>query len=234
MTAARVSVTLQALAFCLIHQFIHFNLSMRTRVKICGITRPQDALMAASAGCDAIGLVFYADSLRNVSVEQAVEIITSLPAFVAPVGLFVNAETDRIDAVLSKVRLSFLQFHGDETPEQCRQFGMPYIKAIRVRPGANLLQYAAAYGDASALLFDTYTEGVAGGTGQAFDWKLIPADLPQPVILAGGLNAGNVGMAIRQIRPFAVDVSGGVEAAKGIKDADKLAAFMRGVYDANV
>lgn len=207
---------------------------MRTRVKICGITRSQDALLAASAGCDAIGLVFYDKSPRNVSAEQAAAVAASLPAFVASVGLFVDASADNIRGVLSKVRLDLLQFHGDETPEQCRQFSVPYIKAIRVRPGANLLQYAAAYGDARALLFDTYTEGVAGGTGHVFDWNLIPQGLPQPVILAGGLNADNVGAAIRRVGPYAVDVSGGVEAAKGIKDADKLNAFMRGVSNASV
>lgn len=207
---------------------------MRTRVKICGITRPEDADLAVAYGCDAIGLVFYAPSPRNVTMDAAAEIVARLPAFVSAVGLFVNAQTDEIRAVLGKVGLDMLQFHGDESPEQCRQFGIPYIKAIRVKPGANLLQYAAAYADAKALLFDTYTEGVAGGTGQAFDWNLIPENIPQPVVLAGGLNSANVGEAIRKIHPYAVDVSGGVEAAKGIKDADKLAAFMRGVRDASL
>ena len=207
---------------------------MRTRVKICGITRPEDADMAVAYGCDAIGLVFYAPSPRNVTIDAAAEIVARLPAFVSAVGLFVNAPADEIGEVLSKVQLNMLQFHGDESPEHCRQFDIPYMKAIRVKPGANLLQYAAAYADAKALLFDTYTEGVAGGTGQTFDWNLIPENIPQPVVLAGGLNPANVGEAIRKIHPYAVDVSGGVEAAKGIKDADKLAAFMRGVRDASL
>lgn len=207
---------------------------MRTRVKICGITRVQDALTAVQCGCDAIGLVFYGGSARNVSREQAAAIVAALPAFVSAVGLFVNAAEGEVHDVLSKVRLDLLQFHGDETPEQCRRYGVPYMKAIRVRPGANLLQYAADYSDAKALLLDAYAEGVAGGTGQVFDWSLIPKNLPQTVILAGGLNPGNVAEAIRQVRPYAVDVSGGVEAAKGIKDAEKIAAFMRGVSNANV
>lgn len=207
---------------------------MRTRVKICGITRVQDALAAAQNGCDAIGLVFYAGSPRNVSLEQAAAIVAVLPAFVSVVGLFVDAAEHEVHRILSQARLDLLQFHGDETPEQCRAYGLPYMKAIRVKPSANLLQYAADYSDAKALLLDAYAEGVAGGTGQVFDWNLIPKNLPQAVVLAGGLNPGNVAAAIRQVRPYAVDVSGGVEAAKGIKDAEKIAAFMRGVSNANV
>lgn len=205
---------------------------MRTRVKICGITRVADALAAVQHGCDAIGLVFYAKSPRNVSPQQAAEIVARLPAFVTSVGLFVDATPAEIKAVLATVRLDLLQFHGDETPQQCRQYGLPYMKAIRVKADTNLLQYAAEYSDAQALLLDAYAEGVAGGTGQVFDWGLIPANLPLPIVLAGGLNAGNVSAAIQQVRPYAVDVSGGVEATKGIKDAAKIAAFMRGVEDA--
>ena len=205
---------------------------MRTRVKICGITRVEDALAAVHHGCDAIGLVFYAKSPRNVSPQQAAEIVARLPAFVTAVGLFVDAAPAEIKAVLAAVRLDLLQFHGDETPQQCRQYGLPYMKAIRVKADTNLLQYAAEYNDAQALLLDAYAEGVAGGTGQVFDWSLIPENLPLPIVLAGGLNAGNVSAAIQQVHPYAVDVSGGVEVTKGIKDADKIAAFMRGVEDA--
>lgn len=204
---------------------------MRTRVKICGITRVEDAQAAVAHGCDAIGLVFYAPSPRYVMPEIARAIAAQLPPFVQAVGLFVDAEPEYVRAVLAEVRLDLLQFHGDETPEYCRQFGVPYMKAVRVRPETNLLQYAAAYADAKALLLDTYVSGTPGGTGQTFDWSLIPADLPKPVVLAGGLDAGNVAEAIRQARPYAVDVSGGVEREKGIKDADKIAAFMRGVLN---
>ena len=209
-------------------------LPSRTRVKFCGITRVEDALAAVSCGCDAIGLVFYAPSPRNVSLETAADIVASLPPFVSAVGLFVDATEDEIGAVLARTRLDLLQFHGEEMPTQCRAYGLPYMKAIRVQPGANLLQYATDYSDARALLFDTYTAGVAGGTGKVFDWSLIPKNLPQAVVLAGGLDAKNVAAAIRQVRPYAVDVSGGVESAKGIKDAEKMAAFMRGVSDASL
>lgn len=204
---------------------------MRTRVKICGITSVKDALTAAQHGTDAIGLVFYAKSPRNVSIAQAAEIVAKLPAFVSAVGLFVDAAPEEIRAVLARVKLDLLQFHGDEAPEECRQYSLPYMKAVRVQADTNLLQYAADYGDAKALLLDAYTEGVVGGTGQTFDWNLIPENLPKNIVLAGGLNASNVGLAIRQVRPYAVDVSGGVEITKGIKDADKIAAFMRGVAD---
>jgi phosphoribosylanthranilate isomerase len=207
---------------------------LRTRVKICGITRIEDALAAVACGCDAIGLVFYDNSPRNVSPDQAASIVAALPAFVSAVGLFVDASAEAVQATLAKVRLELLQFHGEESAEYCRQFHTPYMKAIRVRPGTNLLQCAAEYADAKALLLDTYSEGVAGGTGHVFDWNLIPASLTIPVVLAGGLNAGNVGDAIRRVRPYAVDVSGGVEREKGIKDVDKIAAFMRGVMDADV
>ncbi|MCX7627740.1 MAG: phosphoribosylanthranilate isomerase [Methylophilaceae bacterium] len=202
---------------------------MRTRVKICGITRVADAHAAIAHGCDAIGLVFHAPSPRHVSVERAREIVASLPPFVTVVGLFVDAEIKVVRDVLHCVRLDLLQFHGNESPEYCRQLGVPYIKAVRVRPQTNLLQYAANFSSARALLLDAYVEGKAGGTGQRFDWRLIPAELPQPFILAGGLDAGNVGEAIRRVRPYAVDVSGGVEQEKGIKDVGKIAAFMQQV-----
>ncbi len=202
---------------------------MRVRAKICGITRVEDALLAVQNGADAIGLVFYAPSPRNVSIRQAVSIANQVPAFVSVVGLFVNAEAGFVNEVLAQVQLDLLQFHGDETPEYCAQFKRPFIKAIRVKNDTNLVQCAKDFSAAKALLLDTYTDGVAGGTGHVFDWDLIPSQLDKPVILAGGLNAGNVAQAIEKVKPYAVDVSGGVEATKGIKDATKIAAFMQQV-----
>ncbi|MGB2832296.1 MAG: phosphoribosylanthranilate isomerase [Methylotenera sp.] len=203
---------------------------MRTRVKICGITRLEDALRAVEHGADAIGLVFYAPSPRNVSINYAAEIANQIPAFVTVVGLFVNAEASFINEVISKVKLDLLQFHGDETPAECARYSLPFIKAIRVKSSTNLVQYAQDFAEARALLLDAYTEGVVGGTGHVFDWNLIPKQLTKSVILAGGLNADNVADAIAQVKPYAVDVSGGVELSKGIKDAAKLAAFMQQVY----
>jgi len=205
---------------------------LRTRVKICGITRIEDALEAVKQGADAIGLVFYTQSPRYVTPEQAAAIASKIPAFVSIVGLFVDADAAEIKQVLSKVRLDLLQFHGDEPPAQCRQFSIPYMKAVRVKTDTNLVQYAAEYADAKALLLDAFAEGVPGGTGQVFDWTLIPQNLALPVVLAGGLNAENVGQAISHVKPYAVDVSGGVEVSKGIKDAAKIAAFMQGVSNA--
>jgi len=202
---------------------------LRTRVKICGLTRPEDALQAVNVGADAIGLVFYTNSPRNVSIAQAIEIARQVPAFVTIVGLFVNAEADFVKEVIAKVKLNLLQFHGDETPVECAQYGLPYIKAIRVKPDTNLVQYEQDFNEAKGLLLDAYTEGVVGGTGHQFDWNLIPKTLTKPVILAGGLNAENVAGAIKKVRPFAVDVSGGVELSKGIKDAQKIAAFVQQV-----
>lgn len=207
---------------------------MKTRVKICGITRVEDALEAAEQGADAIGLVFYAPSPRNVSIEVARAIVAALPPFVSVVGLFVNAPKANIDAVLAEVRLNVLQFHGDETPVDCMQFNLPFLKAIRVNADTNLLQYDIEFKHAHALLLDAYSDATYGGTGLTFDWNLIPAELSKPIILAGGLNAGNVGQAIKQVKPYAVDVSGGVELSKGIKDADKIAAFMQGVSNASI
>ena len=204
-------------------------MTMRTRVKICGITRVEDALAAVRLGADAIGLVFYAESPRNVSLQAAQEIVAVLPPFISVAGLFVNASQNKIETVLSQLRLDVLQFHGDETAADCAQFNLPYIKAIRVKPDTNLLQCCLEFNSAKALLLDAYTDAAYGGTGHVFDWYLIPRSLPLPVILAGGLTAENVGAAIQQIQPYAVDVSGGVEQAKGIKDAEKIAAFMRAV-----
>ena len=203
---------------------------MRVRVKICGITRVEDALSAVEQGADAIGLVFYDQSPRNVSIKQAIEIASNVPAFVSVVGLFVNAEPSFINEVISNAKIDLLQFHGDETPEECTSYSLPFIKAIRVQSDTNLVQYAKEYSAAKALLLDAYTEGVAGGTGHVFDWNLIPKQLAKPIILAGGLKTDNVAQAIKQVMPYAVDVSGGVEASKGVKDAAKIAAFMRQVY----
>lgn len=201
--------------------------NLRTRVKICGITSVEDALMVVAQGCDAIGLVFYAPSPRYVLPEQAAMIVAALPPFITAVGLFVDATQNEIQSVLATVDLDCLQFHGNETPEQCRVYGLQYMKAIRVQPDTNLLQYEIDFYDAKALLLDAYVEGLVGGTGQAFDWNLIPKTLVKPIVLAGGLTADNVALAIKQTSPYAVDVSGGVEKAKGIKDAAKVAAFMK-------
>ncbi|WP_339462851.1 phosphoribosylanthranilate isomerase [Pseudomonas sp. EA_105y_Pfl2_R69] len=202
------------------------------RSKICGITRIEDALSAAEAGADAIGLVFYAKSPRAVSVQQARAIIAALPPFVTTVGLFVDADRQELDEILAAVPLDLLQFHGDESPAFCEALQRPYIKALRVKPGDDLVVRVAAYGQASGVLLDTYVPGIPGGTGEAFDWSLVPQGLSKPIILAGGLVAENVAAAIRQVRPYAVDVSGGVEARKGIKDAEKIRAFMRAVKTA--
>jgi phosphoribosylanthranilate isomerase len=200
-----------------------------TRIKICGITREQDVLAVANGGADALGLVFYENSPRHVGVEQAAKLVRAMPPFVTVVGLFVNPTAAYVREVLAKVPLDVLQFHGEETPEFCRQFGRPYLKAIRVKAGVDLVECAARYADAQGLLLDAYVEGTQGGTGESFDWALIPQNLPLPVILSGGLHAGNVAQAIKQVRPYAVDVSSGVEASKGIKDAAKVAAFIKEV-----
>ena len=202
---------------------------MRVRVKICGITRIEDAMCAVEQGVDAIGLVFYEPSPRNVNINQAYEIANSVPAFVSVVGLFVNAEPGFIHEVISKVKIDLLQFHGDETPEQCASYNLPFMKAIRVKSDTNLVQCAKDFSAAKALLLDAYHENAVGGTGQVFDWNLIPKQLTKPIILAGGLNPENIRQAIERVSPYAVDVSGGVEASKGIKDAAKIAAFMHQV-----
>lgn len=205
---------------------------MRTRVKICGITRPVDALSAAEAGADAVGLVFAEDSRRYVSMDQARAICARLPPFITVVGLFVDAPSERIHAVLGQIPLALLQFHGHETPEQCRAYGRPYIKAIHMRVGEDpqIQAQAQRYGDAAGFLLDTYSPMAAGGTGQVFDWSRVPRELNRPLILAGGLTPDNVAAAIKQVRPYAVDVSSGVEQSKGIKDAAKITAFLRSVY----
>jgi len=205
-----------------------------TRIKICGITRPEDALRAAELGADAIGLIFFAGSARHVTAARALEVIARLPPFVTTVGLFVDASPAEVEAVLSVVPLDLLQFHGDESPAYCEGFDRPYIKAIAAAPGVDLLQSAGFHAKARALLVDAYVPGVAGGTGVQADWSAIPRNLPIPVVLAGGLHAGNVSEAIRTVQPWAVDVSSGVEQSRGIKDHNKMAAFVRGVRDADV
>lgn len=199
------------------------------RSKICGITRMEDALAAVEAGADAIGFVFYAKSPRAVTVQQARAIIAGLPPFVTTVGLFVNASACELNETLDAVPLDLLQFHGDETPDECAGYHRPYIKALRVRAGDDIAASCAAYAGASGILLDAYVEGIPGGTGEAFDWSLIPQGLSKPIILAGGLCAENVAQAIAQVRPYAVDVSGGVEQGKGIKDSAKIRAFMQAV-----
>ncbi|AKT31710.1 phosphoribosylanthranilate isomerase [Pseudomonas syringae pv. actinidiae] len=199
------------------------------RSKICGITRIEDALAAAEAGADAIGLVFYPKSPRAVTVLQARAIIAALPPFITTVGLFVNASRCELNETLDAVALDMLQFHGDETPEECDGYHRPYIKALRVKAGDDIAQACRTYRNARGVLLDTYVEGVPGGTGETFDWALIPDDLDKPVILAGGLTSANVAQAIAQVRPYAVDVSGGVEKSKGIKDREKILAFMSAV-----
>jgi phosphoribosylanthranilate isomerase len=202
---------------------------MSIRVKVCGITRVEDALAAVHLGANAVGFVFWERSARYISPAGARGIVSALPPFVTSVGVYVDPEAGWVDESISVAGLNLLQFHGSESPEFCRQFSLPYIKAVRVRAGLDLLQYASLYAGAIGLLLDTYVEGEPGGTGEVFDWNLIPRNLPLPLILSGGLNAGNITSAIRQARPWAVDVSSGVEAAKGIKDSEKIAAFMRGV-----
>ena len=205
----------------------------RTRIKICGITRPEDALLAARSGADAIGLVFYDRSPRTVSIEQAREITAALPPFIMAVGLFVDADRDQLDSVLAQVPLGILQFHGDESPESCQLPGMPYIKALRVRPDLDIGIEARRYASACGLLLDSYQDGVPGGTGQSFNWADVPAGLKKPIILAGGLTAANVAKAIQTVRPYAVDVSSGVEAGKGIKDPVRVRQFIAAVHDAD-
>ncbi|MGE8497449.1 MAG: phosphoribosylanthranilate isomerase [Pseudomonas sp.] len=196
------------------------------RSKICGITRIEDALVAIDAGADAIGLVFYAKSPRAVSVAQAKAILAALPPFVTTVGLFVDIERDALNAILAEVPLDLLQFHGDETLADCEGYGRPYIKALRVKQGDDVAAQIAAYPSAAGVLLDTFVAGVPGGTGEAFDWSLVPRGVKTPIILAGGLTPDNVRGAIEQVRPYGVDVSGGVEASKGIKDAAKVRAFV--------
>lgn len=206
---------------------------MRTRVKICGLTRTEDVQAACEAGADAIGLVFYPPSPRAVTVEQARSILLDVPPFVTVTALFVNPSVDEVQAVLAQIpAISLLQFHGDESAAFCRQFGRAYIKAIPMRDDVDLAQQALLYEDALGLLVDTYKPGIPGGSGESFDWHRLPQSLSKPLILAGGLTPNNVAEAIQQVAPYAVDVSGGVEASKGVKDTAKVIAFMASVASA--
>lgn len=209
---------------------------MRTRVKICGITRVDDALAACRAGADAIGFVFYGPSPRNVAPEAVRDMLRYLPPFVTSVGLFVDPEPELVESVLRVAPLDLLQFHGNEAPDQCERYDRPYIKAVRMRPGIDLLEYARRFVRSRGLLLDAYVSGTHGGTGKRFDWKLVPAELPLPIILSGGLDPDNIAEAVRQVRPVAVDVSSGVESAdggKGIKDPRRILNFITGVRNAD-
>ncbi len=205
----------------------------RTRVKICGITRLEDALCAVEAGADSLGFVFYSKSPRAIEPQAAAEIIRKLPAFVTTTGLFVDADAEYIDLVIRETRIDLLQFHGDESPEFCNSFSRPFIKALRMKPGLNLNNEYQRYSDSQAILLDAYRPGVPGGTGEVFDWDLIPTPHKAPLILAGGLTCDNVAQAVEVVQPFAVDVSGGVEQSKGIKDAVKIVKFINEVTRAN-
>jgi phosphoribosylanthranilate isomerase len=202
----------------------------RTRIKICGITRPEDAKAVVDAGADAIGLVFYPPSPRAVSIQQAQEVVADVPAFVTVTALFVNPSVEEVQSVLDGVRIDLIQFHGDEDDDFCRQFGHPYIKALRVRQASDVVALCLRFPSALAVLLDSYKPGVPGGTGETFDWSLVPETPPKPIILAGGLDPENVNHAIDVVHPYAVDVSGGVEAAKGIKDHGKITEFVNEVY----
>ena len=206
---------------------------MAVRVKICGITRVQDLQAACVAGADAVGFVFYERSPRHVAIEAAAALVRALPPFVQSVGLFVDAEPAFIERVLQAAPLDLLQFHGNESPADCARYGRPYIKAVRVNRDTDLLKYAADFDAARGLLLDAFVPGVPGGTGERFDWSLIPPDLPKPVILSGGLTPDNVADAVQRVRPWAVDVSSGVEASKGIKDAHQIARFIANAKEAS-
>jgi phosphoribosylanthranilate isomerase len=207
---------------------------VKTFVKICGVTRTADALAAARHGAHAIGLVFYGPSPRYVDPDVAAAIVRALPPFITTVGLFVDADEDAVRAIAAHTGVQLLQFHGAESADFCASFGLPYMKAVQVRPGVDLLQYARVFASAKALLLDAFHEDLRGGTGAVFDWGLIPRALPLPIVLSGGLTPENVGDAIRRVNPTAVDVSSGVEASRGVKDEAKIAAFITGVRNADV
>jgi len=205
---------------------------LKTRIKICGLTREEDVDAAVAAGADAIGFVFYSPSPRYVTPKRAAELAARIPPFVDVVGLFVNETPTNVLAACKALPINILQFHGDEDVAYCRQFGRPYLRAARVRPGFDLVEFARSFPDARGLLLDAFVEGYGGG-GHVFDWTLIPPDLPGYLVLSGGLNADNVGRAIGSVRPVAVDVSSGVEMSKGIKDHHKIAAFVAAVRAAD-
>lgn len=203
--------------------------SHRTRIKICGLRDPGHARLAAQEGADAIGLVFYPGSPRRVEPDAAAVVAAVLPPFVAAVGLFVNPSEAEVRRVLARVPLDVLQFHGDEAPEFCAAFGRPFVRAVRMEAGTDLVEYAHRFAGAKALLLDAYSPELPGGTGLTFDWTRIPRELPIPLILSGGLDASNVGRAMREARPWAVDVSSGVESSRGVKDPAKIVEFIRSV-----
>jgi phosphoribosylanthranilate isomerase len=213
--------------------FLLKDVLLVTRIKICGLTRLDDLLAAVQAGADAIGLVFYPPSPRHVDLKTAAELARAVPPLVTIVGLFVNADPSLVKETLAAVPIHLLQFHGDEDESYCRQFDRPYMKAVRVKPGMDLVQYADGFPSAQAILLDAFVEGYGGG-GKVFDWALIPPALGKPIVLSGGLDAGNVGEAISRVRPAAVDVSSGVEAVRGIKDAEKIRAFVAAVRAAEL
>ena len=207
-------------------------MNQRTRIKICGLTREADVDAAVEAGADAIGFVLYDKSSRHVSLQRATELARRLPVFVMPVGLFVNASEAALDAAVQAIPQLLPQFHGDETPEDCRRPGRPYLRAARMAAGFDLLDFASRFSDAQALLLDAHVDGYGGG-GKVFDWSDIPHNVPLPVVLSGGLHAGNVIPGIQLVRPWAVDVSSGVESAKGIKDAQAIRRFCDAVREAD-
>lgn len=211
---------------------VNTQIKTTIRTKICGLTRPEDVASAVEAGADALGFVFYEPSPRSVDVEQAKELIKSVPAFVTTVALFVDPSVELVEQVIAECQIDLLQFHGEETPEFCQQFSRPYMKAVRVKNTEDIEKADQIYTDAKALLLDAYVENIPGGTGKTFDWSLVPSKLTKPWILAGGLSVENVKSSILQTQPYAVDVSGGVEAAKGIKSADKIQQFISEVRSA--
>jgi len=207
---------------------------LRTKIKICGITNLRNAREAARLGVDALGFVFFSESPRYIEPKKARVIINLLPSFVSRVGLFVNAPKEEVLSAISESRVNVLQFHGDEEEEFCNQFNLPYIKAISFKDGINLLEYCQLYASSSAILIDTYSQKMRGGTGKTFNWDLIPKQLPLPIIIAGGLDSKNVSSLINSVNPYGVDVSGGVELDKGIKDHNMMKNFVLGVNNAAI
>ena len=207
---------------------------MRTKIKICGITNSKNALDAVDLGVDALGFVFFGESPRYIEPKKARKIINLLPLFVLRVGLFVNASKEEVLSAISDSSVNVLQFHGDEDEQFCNQFNLPYIKATSFQDGVNLLEYCKLFTSSSAILIDTYSENMRGGTGKTFNWDLLPKELPLPLIVAGGLDSGNVSSLINSINPYGVDVSGGVESNKGIKDYTMMKNFVLGVHNATV